>query len=81
MIAVQQKGKSVSAAAKEHCVPRKTLYDWIKGRVAHGRDLGLFTVFYAQKEDALASYLLYMAEHDSPLTSNMACGFAWAVSL
>ena len=81
MRAVQQEGKTVSAAAKQHSVPRKTLDDRIKGRVIHGSNPGPSTVLTAREEDALASYLLYMAERGFPLTSHMARGFAWAVSL
>ena len=81
MRAVQQEKKTVSAAAKQHSVPRKTLDDRIRGRVIHGSNPGPSTVLTAREEDALASYLLYMAERGFPLTSNMARGFAWAVSL
>jgi hypothetical protein len=81
MRAVQQEGKTVSAAAKQHAVQPKTLDDRIRGRVIHGSNPGPSTVLTAREEDALASYLLYMAERGFPLTSNMARAFAWAVSL
>ena len=81
MRAVQEAGKTVTAAAKQHSVPRKTLDDRIKGRVIHGSNLGPSTVLTTREEDALASYLLYMAERSFPLTSNMARAFAWAVSM
>ena len=76
-----QGGKSVSAAAEEHSVPRKTLDDRVKGHVVHGSNPGPSTVLTSREEDALASYLIYMAERGFPLTSNMARAFAWAVSL
>ena len=81
MRAVQQDGMTVSAAAKQYVVPRKTLDDRIKGHVEHGTNPRPSTVLTAEEEDALAAYLLYMAEHGFPLTANMARGFAWAVSL
>ena len=80
MTAVKQ-GVSVIAAARQHSVPRKTLDDRIKGRVTHGSNPGPSTVLTAREEEALASYLLYMAERGFPLTSSMARAFAWAVSL
>ena len=58
MRAVQQEKKTVSAAAKQHSVPRKTLDDRIRGRVIHGSNPGPSTVLTAREEDALASYLL-----------------------
>lgn len=80
MTAVKQ-GMSVSNASRQHSVPRKTLDDRIKGRVTHGSNPGPSTVLTAREEEALASYLLYMAERGFPLTSSMARAFAWAVSL
>ena len=71
----------MSGASKQFSVPRKTLDDWIKGRVKHGCKPGPSTVLTAKEESVLTAYLLYMAEHGFPLTSNMAMGFAWAVSL
>ena len=81
MRAVQEEGKMVAAAAKQHSVPRKILDDRIKGRVTHGSNPGPSAVLTAREEDALASYLLYMAERGFPLTSNMAQTFAWAASM
>ena len=81
MRAVQQDGMTVSAAAKQHLVPRKTLDNWIRGRVKHGTNPGPSTVLTAEEEDALAGYLLYIAECGFPLTVNMARSFALAVSL
>lgn len=81
MRAVQEEGMAVSGAAKQFMVPRKTLDDRIKGRVQHGRRPGPSTALTVEDESALATYLLYMAEHGFPLTSSMAVAFAWAVSL
>jgi hypothetical protein len=39
--AVQQDGMTVSAAAKQYIVPRKTLGDWRKSHVEHGTNPGL----------------------------------------
>ena len=62
-------------------MPRKTLDDRIKGRIKHGCKPGPSTALTAEEESVLTAYLLYMAEHGFPLTSNMAMGFACAVSL
>ena len=50
MRAVSQGGITVSAAAKQHVVPRKTLDDRIKGRVEHGTNPGPSTVLTAEEE-------------------------------
>ena len=81
MRAVQEEGITVSGAANQFKVPRKTLDDRIKGRVEHGCRPGPSTVLTAEEESALAAYLLYMSKHGFPLTSSMAMGFAWAVSV
>ena len=81
MRAVQEEGMTVNAAAKQFRVPKKTLDDRIKGRVEHGSRPGPSTALTAEEESALAAYLLYMAEHGFPLSSKIAMGFAWAVSL
>ena len=72
---------SVSGAARQFQVSRKTLDDRVKGRVQHGAKPGLGTALTVEEEGALASYLLYMAERGFPLTINMARAFAWAVYL
>ena len=80
MRAVKQ-GLSVSAAARQHSVPRKTLDNRNKGRVTHGPNPGPSTVLTAREEEVLASYLRYMVEHGFPLTSSLARAIEWAVSL
>ena len=74
-------GETVSAASKQFHVPRKTLDDRVKGRIQHGTNPGPPTALTAEEERALVSYLLYMEGRGFPLTTNMACAFAWAVSL
>ena len=81
MKAVQEEGMTVSGASKQFSVPRKTLDDHVKGRVKHGCKPGPCTTLMAEEESALTAYLLYVAEHVFPLTSSMAMGFAWAVSI
>ena len=72
---------SVSGAAMQFQVPRKTLDGRVKGRVQHGTKSDPGTALTAKEEGALASYLLYMAERGFPLTVNMAQAFASAISL
>ena len=76
-----KRGISISGAARQFQVPQKTLDDRMKGRVQHGAKSCPSTALTAEEEGALASYLLYMAEHGFPLTIKMARVFAWAVSL
>ena len=76
-----QEGMTVSAAAKRFQIPRKTLDDWVKGRVQHGTNPGASTALTAAEENALATYLLYMEERGFPFTIKMAQAFAWAVSV
>ena len=47
-------------------IPRKSLDDKIKSHVQHESRPGPSTVLSAKEEDTLVSYLLYMAECDSP---------------
>ena len=57
-----KRGISVSGAARQFQVPRKTLDDRVKGCVQHGAKPGPSTALTVEEEGALASYLLYMAE-------------------
>ena len=79
--AVVEDGKSVSGAAKRFNVPRRTLDDRVKGRVRHGSRPGPKTALSKEEEDALCSYLIYMAERGFPLTPKMAMAFAWAIAI
>ena len=73
---------TISAAAKQHLVPTKTLVNRIKGRVKHGTNPGPSTVPLLKKRmHWLPTYLLYMAECGFPLTVNIARGFALTASL
>ena len=80
MKAVQEDGKTVSAAAREFKVPRKTLDDRLKGRVQHGTNPGPSTTLTHQEEDGLEYYLFYMAEQGFPMTREMVMAFAWAIA-
>jgi hypothetical protein len=73
-------GTAVSTAAVAFDVPRKTLDDRVKGRVKHGTKPGPDTVLTAGEEDALMSYLIYMAERGFPLTRTVTMAFAWAIA-
>jgi len=81
MKAVEKEELTISAAASKLKVPCKTPDDHIKGRVQHGTAPGPSTVLTAEEEDALQSYLIYMAQHGFPLTRTMTKAFAWAVQL
>ena len=80
MVAVSSKEMTISAAAKNFSVPRKTLDDRVKGHVVHGRRPGVSTVLTPEEETSLASYLIYMAERGFPLTRTMVKAFAWAIA-
>ena len=79
MEAVETNKMSVTAAATFD-VPRKTLDDRVKGRVKHGTKPGPNTVLTLEEENALMSYLVYMANCGFPLTRTMVKAFAWAIA-
>ena len=76
-----EEGSSVNKAAKVCRVPKRTLDDRIKDRVAHGSLPGPSTVLTKEEKDALMAYLGYMAERGFPMTQKMVCTFAWAITL
>lgn len=78
--AVDEKKLSICAAANQFKVPRKTLDDRIKGKVKHRTKPGPSTILTAEEEDALVSYLIYMAQRGFPLTRTMTKAFAWAIA-
>lgn len=80
MSAVRNKEMTIYKAAAHFKVPRKTLDDRIKGHVQHGAKPGPATVLSAKEEDALVSYLIYMADRGYPLTRTMVKAFAWAIA-
>ena len=80
MEAVETNKMSVTAAAATFDVTRKTLDDRVKGRVKHGTKPGPSTALTLQEENALVSYLVYMANRGFPLTRTMVKAFAWAIA-
>ena len=62
--AVKTNQMTISGAANHFHVPRKTLDNRIKGRVAYGSKPGRNPVLSAVEEDALVVYLLCMAAID-----------------
>ena len=73
---------SVSGAAQQYMVPRKTLNDRINGGVQHGCHPGPSSALTTEDKSVLAAYFLCMAEHGFLLTYiNMDIGFAWEISL
>ena len=76
--AVIDNGLSISAAAKEHEVPRKTLSDKINNK--HPKPPGRQTVLTKEEEEMLVNYIKYMSSHAFPLTIAMIKSFAWAVA-
>lgn len=80
MSAVQSQEMSIYKAAVVFNVPRKTLDDRIKGHVTHGTKPGPPTALTPEQEDALESYLFYMAEHGYPLTRTMVKAYGWAIA-
>ena len=68
MNAVEKKEMTIYSGAARFSVPRKTLDDRMKGHVKHGTNPGPRTVLTPEQEEALVSYLSYMADHGYPLT-------------
>ena len=71
MDAVKSGRFTITAAATQFSVPRKTLDDRIKGRVTHGSKPGVSTALTSIEEESLVSYLIYMANRGFPLTRTM----------
>ena len=71
---------TITAAATQFSVPRKTLDDRIKGRVTHGSKPGVSTALTSIEEDSLVSYLIYMANRGFPLTRTTVKAFAWSIA-
>ena len=70
---------TIYSAAANFNVHRKTLDDRIKGLVRHGTNPGPSTALTSKQENALESYLFYMAEHGYPLTRTMVKAYGWAI--
>ena len=67
MDAVKSGRFTITAAATQFSVPRKTLDDRIKGRVTHSSKPGVSTALTSIEEESLVSYLIYMANRGFPL--------------
>ena len=52
----------------------------MKGHVKHGTNPGPCTVLTPEQEEALVSYLFYMADHGYPLTRTMVKAYGWAIA-
>ena len=79
MNAVEKKEMTIYSAAARFSVPRKTLDDRMKGHVKHGTNPGPCTVLTPEQEEALVSYLFYMADHGYP-TRTMVKAYGWAIA-
>ena len=79
--AVKDQNLTVTAAARKHNVPRKTLDDQIKGKVMVYTHPGVSTVLTAEEESALVSCLVYMANRGYPLTHTLTKAFAMAFAI
>ena len=80
MNAVEKKEMTIYSAAARFSVPRKTWDDRMKGHVKHGTNPGPRTVLTPEQEEALVSYLFYMADHGYPLTRTMVKAYGWAIA-
>ena len=80
MDAVKSGHFTISAAATQFSVPRKTLDNRTKGRVIHGSKPGVSTALTSIEEDSLISYLIHMANRGFLLTRTMVKAFAWSIA-
>ena len=78
---LSNKTGTASAIARKYSVPRRSLIDHVSGRVVHGKKPGPSTAVSESGEQALVSYLQYMAARGFPLTSKMVRAFAWAIAI
>ena len=56
-----QEGRSISQAARDHGIPKTTLYDRVSGRVTHGTNPGPQPYLNNQEEEELGTYLKHCA--------------------
>ena len=75
---ITEKHISISQAAKDYNIPRKTLADrknkrWNSDKVGHP------TILTPEEESSLKNYIFYMASHAFPLNIKQIKGFAWAL--
>lgn len=80
MKAVKEENMTVSKAAREYHVPRKSLENRVKARVEHGTPPGPKRVLNDEEEHALVEYIKYMARGGFPMTSKVICAYAWAIA-
>ena len=78
--AVEKKEMTIYSAAARSSVPRKTLDNRIKGCVKYSTSPGPVTTLTLEQEEALVSYLSYMADHGYPLTRTMVKAYGWAIA-
>lgn len=79
--AVFRDGLAVHRAARMYCVPRKTLDDRVKGRVALNAYHGGKTALTCAEEISLRNYIVYMAGRGFPLTIAQVKAMAHAISM
>jgi len=68
---------TIYSAAARFSVPRKTLDDRVKGHVKHGPSPAPGTTLTLDQEEALVSYLFFMAY---PLTRTMVKAYGWPIA-
>jgi len=76
---VRNEKMTISAAARKHSVPRKSLDNRIKGRVKHGVKPGPATTLTAEEETALLEYIRYSASRGFPMTKQICKAYAWSI--
>ena len=63
----------VAEAARHFSVPRKSLENRVKKRVARGTKSGPHRVLNDEEEGGLVEYIKYMARGGFPMTSKIIC--------
>ncbi|VDI05778.1 Hypothetical predicted protein [Mytilus galloprovincialis] len=71
---------SIAQASKTYNVPRMTLSDRVKGKVAMDAKMGASTVLTSEDEISLVNYIEYMAQRGFPLSVSQVIGFAWCIA-
>ena len=71
---------SIAQASKTYNVPRMTLSDRVKGKVAMDAQMGASTVLTSKDEISLVNYIEYMAQRGFPLSVSQVIGFAWCIA-
>ena len=80
LLAVKE-GCSSTKSARRFLVPKMSLSDRVKNKVAAACTQGRPPMLSDEEEESLVKYCFYMAEHRFPITRAQVIGLAWAIAV